>query len=86
MQYVSFFRYTNTRVPKIIVYQNVLVHILLFFGTTHLCTKKMVHIDNYCGTYFEFLVHHDLLCICCIRDLVHQRKVNNRAKWTSVCR
>ena len=35
--------------------------------------------DTYYGTYFEFLVHYDLLIIYYIHDLVHQRKVNNRA-------
>ena len=44
MQYVPFFRYTNTRVPKIIVYQNVLVHILLFLVQHIFVPKKMIHI------------------------------------------
>ena len=60
----------NNRVPKCFgTYPS-------FFGTTHICTKKN---GTYYGTYFEFLVHYDLLIICYIHDLIHQRKVNNRA-------
>ena len=42
LQYVSFFRYTNTRVSKISVYQNILIHIANIFDTSLSCTKNMI--------------------------------------------